>query len=69
MFVTPWSGLPSPPPGDLHDSGIKLTSLTSPALAGKLFTTGATWEAPRKVCTHTRFMKNLQIIMPLLMDL
>ena len=31
-----WSGLPCPSPGDLPDSGIKLASLTSPALAGGL---------------------------------
>ena len=31
--------------GDLSDSGIKLASLVSPALAGGLFTTGVTWEA------------------------
>jgi len=34
-----WSGLPCPPPGDLPDLGIKLISLTSPALAGRFFTT------------------------------
>ena len=33
------SGLPFPPPGDLPDPGIEPTSLTSPALAGGLFTT------------------------------
>ena len=38
------SGLPFPAPGDLPDPGIKLTSLTSPALAGRYFTTGAIWE-------------------------
>ena len=27
-----WSGLPSPPPGDLPDPGIELSSLVSPAL-------------------------------------
>ena len=27
-----WSGLPSPPPGDLSDPGIKPTSAVSPAL-------------------------------------
>ena len=27
-----WSGLPSPPPGDLSDPGIKPTSPVSPAL-------------------------------------
>ena len=40
--------VPSPPPGDLPDPGIEptsLASLVSPALAGRLFTTGASWEA------------------------
>ena len=41
-----WSGLPCPPPGDLPDPGIKPSSLMSPALAGKFFTPGASWEAP-----------------------
>ena len=41
-----WSGLLCPPPGDLSNPGIKLTSVTSPALAGGFFTTSATWEAP-----------------------
>ena len=41
-----WSGLPCPPPGDLPDPGTEPVSLTSPALAGKFFTTSATWEAP-----------------------
>ena len=40
-----WSGLPFPSPGDLPDPGIKPASLSSPALAGGFFTTGATWEA------------------------
>ena len=33
------SGLPFPTPGDLPNSGIKPTSLASPALAGRFFTT------------------------------
>ena len=40
-----WSGLPRPPPGDLPDPGIKDASLASPALAGGIFITGATWKA------------------------
>ena len=36
-----WSGLLCPPPGDLPDPGIKPKSLTSPALAGRFFTTAA----------------------------
>ena len=38
--------LPCPPPGDLPNPGITLASLMSPVLAGGLFTTNATWEAP-----------------------
>ena len=41
-----WSGLPCPPPGDLPDPEIEPTSLMSPALAGRFFTTNATWEVP-----------------------
>ena len=40
-----WSGLPSPPPGDLPDPEIKPMSLMSPALAGEFFTTSTAWEA------------------------
>ena len=40
-----WSGLSHPPPGDLPNPGIKPTSFKSPALAGRVFNTGATWEA------------------------
>ena len=40
-----WSGLPCPPPGDLPDPGVKSMSLVSPALAGRFFTTSATWKA------------------------
>ena len=41
-----WSGLPFPTPGDLPNPGIKPTSLVSSALAGRFFTTSATWGAP-----------------------
>ena len=40
-----WSGLSCPPPGNLSKPGIEPASLTSPALAGRFFTTSATWEA------------------------
>ena len=36
-----WSGLPFPPPVDVVDPGIEPLSLTSLALAGGFFTTGA----------------------------
>ena len=39
-----WSGLPCPPPMDLPNPGIESLYLISPALAGRLFTTSATWE-------------------------
>ena len=41
-----WSGLPFPIPGDLPNPGIKPTSLSSPVLAGWLFTNCTTLEAP-----------------------
>ena len=40
-----WSGLPFPSPQGLPEPGIEPASLTSPALAGRFFTTSATWEA------------------------
>ena len=40
-----WSGLPFPSPEDLPNTGIKPASLRPPALAGRFFTTSATWEA------------------------
>ena len=40
-----WSGLPCPPPGNLPHPGIEPTSLRSPALVGRFFTTSAAWEA------------------------
>ena len=42
-----WSGIPTP--GNLPDLGIESVSPTSPALAGRLFTTeppGKAWENP-----------------------
>ena len=41
-----WSELPYPRPGGLPASGTEPVPFTSPALAGRFFTTGATWEAP-----------------------
>ena len=41
------NGLPCPPPGDLPDPGMEhafFFFLMSPAFAGRLFTTSATWE-------------------------
>ena len=43
-----WSGLPFPSPVYLSDPRIEPTSLMFPALAGKFFTSSATWEAPLK---------------------
>ena len=42
-----WSGLPCPSPRGLLDSGMKPSSLMSPALAGEFFITSAIWEARR----------------------
>ena len=57
-----WSGLPCPSPGDLPDLGIKPASLMSPALAGRIFTTSATWEVlvPNSIWVNTNFKKVLE---------
>ena len=39
-----WSGLPVPSSGELLDPGVEAASLTSPMLAGGIFTTSVTWE-------------------------
>ena len=39
-----WTGLPFPPPGDLPNPDIEPASLMFPALAGRFFTTSATWK-------------------------
>ena len=38
-----WSGLPCLPPGNLPSPGVELPSFLSPALAGRFFTTSATY--------------------------
>ena len=38
-----WSRVPFPPPVDLPDLGMEPESLMSPAVAGRFFTTSATW--------------------------
>ena len=45
--ILEWVALLSP--GDLPNPGIEPASLMSPALAGRFFTTSATWEA---LCTQ-----------------
>ena len=40
-----WSELPYPPSGDLPDPRMESASLTSPALAGRFFTTSTILEA------------------------
>ena len=59
MVYSPWSSsdyeisqarllswLPFHTPGDLPDPRVKPVSLVSPSLAGRFFTTSATWEPP-----------------------
>ena len=42
-----WSGLSCSDPVDLSNPGIKPSSLMSPALAARYFTTNTTWEAQK----------------------
>ena len=63
------SGLSSPSPGDLPDSGIKPTCLMSLALAGGFFTTSATadgdccHEIKRRLLLGRKVMTNLDRIL------
>ena len=65
-----WSGLPCLLPGELPFPGIKPTSLMSPALKGRSFTTSITWEAqlmlswPKSLCgfSHKMLGKELNEI-------
>ena len=56
-----WSGLPFPTPGDLSNPGIQPTSLASPALAGRFFTTAAPGK-PTFLCYFIRIGNNLPLL-------
>ena len=47
-----------PPPADLPDPGMELTSFTSPALASGFFTTSATWEAQESQVASTSYLQS-----------
>ena len=49
-----WSGLPFPSPGDLSDPRIEPMSLTSPALAGGIFITSATFSNKKIKSTYVQ---------------
>ena len=53
--ILEWIAMPFPSPGDLPDPGVEPTSLMSPALAGRFFTTNTTWKALR----HTLYLINI----------
>ena len=59
-----WSELPCSPPGNLPNPGIEPSSLMSPALAGRFFTTSTIWEAPgnRLKYSHLTFDKGAKIM-------
>ena len=40
------------PPGDLPNPAIELGYPTTPALAGRFFTTSTTWAAPYNIYSH-----------------
>ena len=45
--------MPFPTPGDLSNPGMEPRFPVPPALAGRSFTTSATWEAHVHICTQT----------------
>ena len=53
-----WSGLPFSPPGDLPHPGIEPASFTSPALAGRFFTTGIPGYTPIKIFKNKKRERN-----------
>ena len=55
-----WSGLPFPPPRDLHDPGIEPASPESPVLAGEFFT-AETHGKPIKRQVHACLLSRLAI--------
>ena len=57
-----WGGLPCPPPGDLPDLGIELTSLGSPALTGGFFTTVVPGK-PQDVNEPVQFFSNWPLML------
>ena len=67
-FLCPWDfagkntgvGCHAPPPGDLPHSGIEPPSLVPPALAGRFFTTSATWEAQKKTHIESKFLIHIR---------
>ena len=61
-----WSGLPFPSLGDLPNPGIEPKPLISPAVAGRFFTTSATWEALQlfaRTCSPSRSSFLLQSLL------
>ena len=60
-FSRHWSGLPPPTSGDLPDPGIKSTSLVSPALASRFFTTRATCEAYFCFIYYIKIQENIKL--------
>ena len=56
-----WSGLSYPPPEDLPNPGIKLTSPASPALAGEFFTTGSHLRSPIPIIQCSLLHKKIRM--------
>ena len=54
-----WSGLPFLPPGDLPNPGTEPKSLMSSVLAGRFFTTSATWKALHYLITKPKYNQEL----------
>ena len=56
-----WSGLPSPPPGDLPNPGTEPVSSVAPALASRFFTTELPGKAVQKICvTSVKYVTSVR---------
>ena len=55
------SGLPFPSSEDFSDLGIESASLVSPELAGRFFTTSATWKAQRDLKSTSQTEQSVRV--------
>ena len=63
------SGLPFPTPGNLPHPGTKPTSLASPVLAGRVFTTGTTWEVSIGTANRQTSLQRASLLTQMLKNL
>ena len=64
-----WNGLPIPSLGDLPNTEIEPASLASPVLAGRVFTTGTTWEVSIGTANRQTSLQRASLLTQMLKNL